>query len=136
MKTLILAGGFGTRLRPLSCTRPKLLFPIANQPILDLTLKRLARSGVTEAILAVSFMADTLERAFGKSKHGIRLHYSRDSLVDSSSRALGTGGAIKQAENLLKKEEYFFVQNGDILPVHFYIHFLLFPSSIQTNKIH
>lgn len=115
MKALILAGGFGTRLRPISCTRPKLLFPIANKPILDLTLRRLAESGVTEVILAVSFMADALERAFGKSKHRIRLHYSRDALPDSSSAALGTGGAIKQAENLLRTEECFFALNGDIL---------------------
>jgi mannose-1-phosphate guanylyltransferase len=60
-------------------------------------------------------MADALERAFGKSKYRVKLQYSRDSTVDSPSRALGTGGAIKQAESLLKNEDCFFVQNGDIL---------------------
>ncbi len=120
MKALILAGGFGTRLRPLSCTRPKHFFPIANKPLLDLTLERLAANGVREVILAVNFMADTLERALGKSKYGIKLHYSRDAPPKSKTKrsskgALGTGGPVKQAEKLLEKKEPFFVLNGDIL---------------------
>lgn len=120
MKALILAGGFGTRLRPVSCTRPKLLFPIANRPLLDLTLERLAESGVEEVILAVNFMAEVVERAYGRSKHGIRLLYSRDNppkpeKPHSSQGSLGTGGPIKQAERLLKCEDPFFVLNGDIL---------------------
>ncbi|MFP3985898.1 MAG: sugar phosphate nucleotidyltransferase [Candidatus Bathyarchaeia archaeon] len=120
MKALILAGGFATRLRPLSCSRPKLLFPIANQPILDLTLERLAANGVKEAVLAVNFMADALEKACGQSRYGIKLHYSRDAPSDSENgqstqQALGTGGPVKQAEELLGREEPFFVLNGDIL---------------------
>jgi mannose-1-phosphate guanylyltransferase len=120
LKALILAGGFGTRLRPLSCTRPKLLFPIANRPILDLTLERLSASGVKEAVLAVNFMANALEQAFGKSKYRIKLHYSKDNPPKSETnrspeRALGTGGPIKQAEKLLGWNEPFFVLNGDIL---------------------
>jgi mannose-1-phosphate guanylyltransferase len=121
LKALILAGGFGTRLRPLSCTRPKLLFPIANKPLLDLTLERLAAHGVDEAILAVNFMADILERTYGKSKHGVKLHYSRDAPVRPGTaarlgqKALGTGGPVKQAQKLLDNGEPFFVLNGDIL---------------------
>jgi mannose-1-phosphate guanylyltransferase len=121
LKALILAGGFGTRLRPLSCTRPKLLFPIANKPLLDLTLERLAAHGVDEAILAVNFMAEVLERAYGKSKHGIKLYYSRDApaqlraATPSAQGALGTGGPVKQAQRLLENGEPFFVLNGDIL---------------------
>ena len=120
MNALILAGGFGTRLRPLSCTRPKLLFPIANRPILDLTLEKLAASRVKEVVLAVNFMADTLEQACGKSKYGIKLHYSKDNppkseTARSPERALGTGGPIKQAEKLLGWKDPFFVLNGDIL---------------------
>ncbi|UCD97071.1 MAG: NDP-sugar synthase [Candidatus Bathyarchaeota archaeon] len=60
-------------------------------------------------------MADALERVFGKSKYRVKLRYLRDSTLESPSMALGTGGAIKQAESLLKKENCFFVQNGDIL---------------------
>jgi len=120
LKALILAGGFGTRLRPLSCTRPKLLFPIANRPLLDLTLERLAASGVDEAVLAVNFMADILETHCGTTKYGIRLHYSRDmpltsKATRSSQGALGTGGPVKQAQQLLAAKEPFLVLNGDIL---------------------
>ena len=83
-------------------------------------LERLAESGVKEAILAVNFMADALEQAFGKSEYGINLHYSRDTpprpkTSHSSRGALGTGGPIKQAEELLGRKEPFFVLNGDIL---------------------
>jgi mannose-1-phosphate guanylyltransferase len=119
LKALILAGGFGTRLRPLSCTRPKLLFPIGNVPLLDLTLRRLAKSGVEEVILAVNFMADQLKQAFGQERCGVKLHYSEDKVQDSKSsgspKALGTGGPIKQAEKLLVEEDVFLVLNGDIL---------------------
>ena len=120
MKALILAGGFGTRLRPLSCTRPKLLFPIANKPLLDLTLERLAANGIDEAVLAVNFMAEALEKHCGNTRHGIRLHYSRDmpltsKTARSSQGALGTGGPVKQAQKLLGDKEPFLVLNGDIL---------------------
>lgn len=120
MKALILGGGFGTRLRPLTCTRPKLVFPIANRPILDLTLRRLAANGVKEVILAVNFMADALEQAYAESKYGVKIHYSIDSppkreASRASRRALGTGGPIKQAEKLLGRKAPFFVLNGDIL---------------------
>ncbi len=119
MKALILAGGFATRLRPLSCTRPKLLFPIANRPLLDLTLERLAANGVKEAVLAVNFMADALERACGRSKYGVKLRYSRDAptseTTGSPQSSLGTGGPVKKAEKLLGQRDPFFVLNGDIL---------------------
>jgi mannose-1-phosphate guanylyltransferase len=122
LKAIILAGGFGTRLRPLSCTRPKLLFPIANRPILDLTLQRLAQSGVDEVILAVSYMANAFEQTLGASRYGMKIRYSRDMRSDSHMRIkhpgqgnLGTGGPIRQAEELLEKDEPFFALNGDIL---------------------
>jgi len=120
LKALILAGGFGTRLRPLSCTRPKLLFPIANRPLIDLTLERLAANGIDEAVLAVNFMAEALEKHCGNTKHGIRLHYSRDRPLTSKTArspqgALGTGGPVKQAQKLLGDKEPFLVLNGDIL---------------------
>ncbi|MCW3981476.1 MAG: NDP-sugar synthase [Candidatus Bathyarchaeota archaeon] len=122
LKAIILAGGFGTRLRPLSCTRPKLLFPIVNKPILDLTLQRLAENGIKEVILAVSFMADAFERTFGTSKYGMKIRYSLDMTSKPrtqtkypSQEYLGTAGPVRQAEKLLGKTEPFLVLNGDIL---------------------
>ena len=109
MKALILAGGVGTRLRPLSCTRPKLLFPIANKPLLDWTLERLAKSGVKEVILAVNYMAEAFIQRYGAAKYGMKLLYSRE------ARPLKTGGPIKKAEELIGHKEPFLVLNGDIL---------------------
>jgi mannose-1-phosphate guanylyltransferase len=109
LKALILAGGFGTRLRPLSCTRPKLLFPVMNKPILDWTLERLAKGGVKEVILAVNYMAENLMQHCGNSKYEMRILYSKE---DSP---LGTGGPVKNAEKLIGHEEPFLVLNGDIL---------------------
>ena len=108
MKAIILAGGVGTRLRPLSCTRPKLLFPVLNKPLLDMTLERLAETGIDGVTLAVKYMAEFFIQRYGKSKHGINISYSIE------KKPMSTGGAIKYAEHLIGHEEPFLVLNGDI----------------------
>jgi len=109
LKAVILAGGFGTRLRPLSCTRPKLLFPVGNKPLLDWKLERLAKSGIKEVILAVNYMAEAFSQRYGDSAYGMKLFYSKE------EKPLGTGGPIKNAEEIIGREESFLVLNGDIL---------------------
>ena len=109
MKALVLAGGFGTRLRPLSCTRPKMLFPVANQPLIDWTFRKLSEGGVDTAILAVNYMAEAIVRYLGPTKFDMGIIYSRE------ERPLGTGGPIKRAGDLLKDEEIFLVLNGDVI---------------------
>jgi NDP-sugar pyrophosphorylase family protein len=108
LKGLVLAGGFGTRLRPLSCSRPKTLFPLANQPIIDYTLQNLAQGGVDTVILSVYYMADNIARYLGPTKYGMGILYSRE------PRPLGKGGGIKNAEDMLNGEP-FIVINGDII---------------------
>ena len=108
MKAIILAGGVGTRLRPLSCTRPKLLFPVLNKPLLDWTMERLAEAGVSGVTLAVKYMAEAFMQRYGESKHGIKISYSIE------KKPMRTGGAIKYAEELIGHEEPFLVLNGDI----------------------
>jgi NDP-sugar pyrophosphorylase family protein len=108
LKALILAGGKGTRLRPLSCTRPKLLFPILNKPLLDWTLERLAEIGVSGVTLALKHMAEVFIQRYGESKYGIKISYSRE------KTPMRTGGAIKYAEKTIGYEEPFLVLNGDI----------------------
>jgi mannose-1-phosphate guanylyltransferase/phosphomannomutase len=109
IKALILAGGFGTRLRPLSCARPKLLFPIAGRPMIEWVLDELLKNEVDTAILATNYLADMVKAHLGKKFDDIDLHYSLE------DRPLGTGGAIKKAERFLKKDEDFFVLNSDII---------------------
>jgi NDP-sugar pyrophosphorylase family protein len=109
LKALILAGGFGTRLRPLSCTRPKILFPILDKPLLQWTLEGLARSGISEAILAVSRQTEFYIKASKLPKCGLKIVFS----CDPPKKPLGTGGPIKKAEKLLRDED-FLVVNGDI----------------------
>ncbi|MEM3579719.1 MAG: NDP-sugar synthase [Candidatus Bathyarchaeia archaeon] len=109
MKALILAGGFATRLRPLSCTRPKILFPVLNKPLLEWTLESLSKSGIREAILAVNHQTAFHIKNSKFSKGTVKITYS----YDPPKRPLGTGGAIKHAEELLG-DDNFLVVNGDI----------------------
>jgi len=108
LKALVLAGGFGTRLRPLSCTRPKMLFPIANQPLIDYTLKNLSDGGINTVVLAVYYMAEAFVRYLGPTKYDMGILYSRE------QRPLGTGGPVVKAKDHLD-DEPFLVLNGDIL---------------------
>jgi mannose-1-phosphate guanylyltransferase len=110
VKALILAGGFATRLRPLSCTRPKTLFPLVNKPLLQWIFERLAQGGVDEAILAVNSLTQYYIRLNKPSKSGLKIKFS----TDPPKMPLGTGGPIKKAEALLGHDEPFIVLNGDI----------------------
>jgi mannose-1-phosphate guanylyltransferase len=110
LKAVILAGGFATRLRPLSCTRPKGLFPIVNKPLLQWILERLAKNNITEAILAVSYRTEVLIKQHKILKCGVRVTYSRDPL----KKPLGTGGPIKRAEKLIGHDTPFLVLNEDV----------------------
>ena len=108
MKAVVLAGGFGTRLRPLSCSRPKMLFPVANEALIDYTLRNMAQGGIDTVILSVYYMAENLVRHLGPSKFDLGILYSRE------QRPMGTGGAIKKAQDMIN-HGVFFAMNGDIL---------------------
>ena len=108
MKAVILAGGEGTRLRPLTLQVPKPVVPIANVPFLGYQLDLLRRHGIGEAILSLGYRPDKIEAELGDgSRFGIRLRY----VVEQSP--LGTGGAFKNAEPFLDGPAVVF--NGDIL---------------------
>ncbi|MEM2895989.1 MAG: NDP-sugar synthase [Candidatus Bathyarchaeia archaeon] len=108
MKALLLAGGYATRLRPLSCTIPKLLFPVAGKPMIEWNIENLLRYNVDEIILAVNYMGDKIKDYFYKNPLNSIIKFSFESMP------LGTGGAIKNAENLIG-ENTFIVMNGDII---------------------
>jgi mannose-1-phosphate guanylyltransferase len=110
LKAVILAGGFGTRLRPLSCTRPKILFPVVNKPLLQWTFERLAKNNIREVILAVFYQTEVYIKHHRVPRYGVHVTYSHDPL----RKPLGTGGSIRKAEKLLGKHVPFIVLNGDI----------------------
>jgi mannose-1-phosphate guanylyltransferase len=94
MKALILVGGFGTRLRPLTLTKPKPLVDFCNIPILQHQIEALAKVGVTEVILAVNVMPDLLrtELANLETLYNIKITYSLEDVP------MGTAGPLKLAE--------------------------------------
>ncbi|MCW4006649.1 MAG: NDP-sugar synthase [Candidatus Bathyarchaeota archaeon] len=106
----MLIGGFGTRLRPLTCTRPKALFPIVNKPLLQWTFERLAKDGVEEAVLAVNGLTEFHIRQQNTPTAGLKLSFSQD----PPKMPLGTAGPIKKAQELIGNDEPFLVLNGDL----------------------
>jgi len=118
VKAVIIAGGFGTRLRPVSCTRPKHLFPIAGKPLLDWTLERLAKNGVNEIVFAINHMSEAFVKQYGKSAYGMKIHYARE------SKPLDTGGCVKNAEKMIGRNEDFLLLNGDIISNIDYVHLM------------
>ena len=110
MKALIIAGGFATRLRPLSCSRPKILFPIVNKPLLQWTFERLAKNDIREVIMAVNRQIGIQIKQYGVPKGDEHIKYS----YDPFKKPLGTGGPIKKAEKLVGSDSTFLALNGDI----------------------
>jgi mannose-1-phosphate guanylyltransferase len=109
LKAVVLAGGFATRLRPLSCTRPKILFPIVNKPLLQWTFERLAENDVEDVVLAVFYQTEAYIKQHRISRCGLHVTYSHDPL----RKPLGTAGSIKKAEKRVGHDSPFLTLNGD-----------------------
>ena len=110
-----MAGGFGTRLLPLTTRRPKHLLEVGGVPFLTHQIGRLARAGVEHVVLATSYRADLFEPVLGDgSRWGVRLSYVQEEVP------LGTGGAIRNVASVLTDdpEGAVVILNGDILSGH------------------
>jgi mannose-1-phosphate guanylyltransferase len=108
MQALILVGGEGTRLRPLTSTVPKPVVPLVDRPFISYMLEWLRGHGVEDVVMSCGFLASGVRNVLGDgSGLGLRLRYVEE------PRPLGTGGAVKFAESLL--DERFFMLNGDVL---------------------
>lgn len=108
VQAIILVGGEGTRLRPLTYGTPKPMVPIAGVPFLARSLERLYEAGITDVILAAGYMPSAITDYFGDgSRLGMRITYAIE------ETPLGTAGALKNVEQHVRGA--FFVFNGDIL---------------------
>ena len=108
MKAIILAGGRGKRLKPVTDYVPKPLVPIKNIPIIEWQIKYLKKFGIKEVIICTGYKADMIESYLNMKKLGIKIEFS----IEKSP--LGTGGAIKKAGKMIN-EKSFFVINGDTI---------------------
>ena len=107
LKAVILVGGQGTRLRPLTYNTPKPMVPVLNVPFLEHVIRNLKEHNVTEIVMAQHYLAASMKDYFGNgSKLGVKLYY----VMEESP--LGTAGAVKNVEDFL--DSTFFVLNGDI----------------------
>lgn len=108
MKAVVMAGGEGTRLRPLTSTRPKPMVPVAGRPVMEHILNLLRRHGITEVIVTVQYMSGQIEQYFGDgSDFGMDISYSVE------PEPLGTAGSVRRCATELT--DTFLVISGDAL---------------------
>jgi mannose-1-phosphate guanylyltransferase len=110
MKAIVLVGGFGTRLRPLTLSTPKQMLPVANRPMIERVVESLAAGGITDAVLSLGYRPDAfIDRYPNGVCAGVRLHYAVE------PEPLDTAGAIRFAALHARLDETFVVLNGDVL---------------------
>ncbi|SEF63185.1 mannose-1-phosphate guanylyltransferase / phosphomannomutase [Thermomonospora echinospora] len=104
-----MAGGEGTRLRPMTANQPKPLLPVINRPIMEHVLRLLRRHGLTETVVTVQFLAALIRNYFGDGEElGMSLSYATEEIP------LGTAGSVKNAQEALR-DDRFLVISGDAL---------------------
>ena len=108
MKAVILAGGLGTRLRPLTNKKPKPMLPLGKRPLLEHLIKWIKKNDVKDIVLCVSYLHETIEKYFGDgSKFGVNIEYA------VSKKPLATAGQLKTAQKLI--DDTFVCVYGDSL---------------------
>ncbi len=110
---ILLVGGFGTRLKPLTNESPKPMLPVAGLPVTEHQILAAKKAGIHTLVLATSYLAEVFTPYFGDgSKWGIKILYAVE------KEPLGTGGAIRNAAELLGRDEPIVIFNGDVLSRH------------------
>ncbi|MBI3639786.1 MAG: nucleotidyltransferase family protein [Thaumarchaeota archaeon] len=108
MKALILSGGVGKRLKPITDYVPKSLVPLNNIPIIEWQMRYFQKFGINKFVICSGYKSDQIINYLKPKKMGVKIDYSIE------KTPLGTGGAIKNARNFLE-DESFFVINGDVI---------------------
>ena len=110
MQALVLVGGFGTRLQPLTLTTPKQMLPIVGKPMIEHVVEHLAAHGVTEVVLSLGFAPEAFQEAYPDGMcAGLPLHYAIE------PEPLDTAGAVRFAALDAGIDDTFLVLNGDVL---------------------
>lgn len=110
---ILLVGGFGTRLKPLTNESPKPMLPVACLPVTEHQIMAAKKAGIHTLVLATSYLSEVFTPYFGDgSKWGIKILYAVE------KEPLGTGGAIRNAAELLGRDEPIVIFNGDVLSRH------------------
>jgi NDP-sugar pyrophosphorylase family protein len=104
---MILAAGLGARLRPITYTTPKPMFPLGGRPLIAWLVDSLADAGVTEIVINLHYLPQSIESYLPAAFPYIRFHFSYEPQI------LGTGGGLRKVRALLESEEDFFLMNGD-----------------------
>lgn len=108
MKAVVMAGGFGTRIQPLTSSMPKPMIPVMNKPMMEYIIDSLKEAGIVEIVVLLYFKPEVIKSYFGDgSSKGIKIHYV---LPDDD---YGTAGAVKKAQKYL--DERFIIVSGDLI---------------------
>ena len=129
MKAIILAGGRGKRLRPITDKIPKPLIPINNKPLIERTINYLKKYGITEIIISSGYKSNLIEKFLKKKKN-----FGCDIVFSIEKTPLGTGGAVRKALRFID-EESFVVLNGDIVTNIDLKKILKKPNTIAANEL-
>ncbi len=108
MKAVLLSGGFGKRLKPLTDYLPKPLIPLCNYPIIEWQIRYFKKFGIKEIIVCAGYRAEQIRKHLESKNLGVQLEYSVE------KEPLGTAGAIKKAVKYIDTND-FFVANGDVI---------------------
>ncbi len=123
MKAMILAAGFGTRLKPLTDNLPKALVPFQNEPMVNYQIKKLKEFGFTEIIINAHHFANQIIDYFNQNSFGIKINVIEEEII------LGTGGGILNAKKYLEKEDFFLAINVDVFTVFDFSKIIIFHKS-------
>lgn len=133
MKAILLVGGFGTRLRPLTFHTPKPMIPFANKPVLEHIISSLASVGVVEVVLAVGYKPDILHDFSQdmESRHNIKVTCVMETVP------MGTGGAMKNCQEIIEKDNpsgLFFACNADIIASYPFQEMIDMMNDLRANE--
>lgn len=109
MKAMILAAGYGTRLRPITYLLPKPVIPVCNKPLIAYAVENLLHAGISEIVVNLHYLPDAIESFLADTYEDVTFHFSLEHEI------LGTGGGVRHVRHLFEGDDEFLLVNGDTL---------------------